>query len=147
MDIDIISSERYNLEKMSRYLNYELSTAVLYFLSYAWGFTLILSIIAATLFTPFLLFVLFKEKKFAWLISFIISVIIPFIVCIILGLHYGHLAAFILIPLGFFYLFCFVFKYSVNDRLTDLKAREELNRKREERRLEKETWQRQAEMK
>jgi len=147
LDINIVSSERYNLEKMSRYLNYELSTAVFYFLSYAWGFTLLLAIIAATLFTPFLLFVLFKEKKIAWLISFFISVIIPLIICIILGVIYGHLAAFILVPLGFFYLFCFVFKYSVNDRLAELKAREDLNRKREERRLEKEIWQRQIEIK
>jgi hypothetical protein len=143
VDIDLLSSEQYYLGRLSRYLNYELSSSVLYFLSYAGGVPLILAIIAATLFAPFMLFVLFRLRKTAWIVSFIIVVILPFIICIILGLKVGYLSAFILIPLGFFYFYCFILKLTVNEQLKEVSVREELIRKKVEEEQEKLLWQKQ----
>lgn len=143
MDLELISEEQYYLKKVSRYLNYELSTSMLFFLCYAWGITLILAIIAATFFAPFMLYVFYKSRKYSWIISFFIVVVIPIIICIILGLTLGYLSAFVLIPLGFFYFYCFILKLMVNDQLKEIVAGEELKKKKAEEQKEQEIWQRQ----
>jgi hypothetical protein len=145
MDIASVSDEQYYLEKLSIYLNYELSSSVLLFLSYAWEITLVLSIIAATLFTPYMLYIFYRLRKIAWIISFVIVVIIPFIIFTIIGLKVGYLAAFVLIPLGFFYFYCFILKFSVSDQLKEISTRGEFKKKRDEEEKEKLLWQKQFE--
>ena len=112
MDIEIISEQHYYLQKVSRYLNYQLSTSILYFLSYAGGITLILALFAATIFTPYLLYIFYKSRKISWIVSFFIVVLVPIIICIIIGQKLGHSAAFVLIPLG---LFLFLLFYNETD--------------------------------
>jgi len=143
LDIEIISEQRYYLQKVSRYLNYELSTSLLCFLSYNWSITLFLAIIASTIFAPFMLYIFYRIRKFSWIISFLIVVVVPIIICLILGLKLGYLSAFILIPLGFFYLYCFIIKLMINDQLKEMASREELKRKRSEKQKEQELWQKQ----
>ena len=140
MDNELISEEQYHLRKLSVYLNYELSTVVLYLLTYLWQITLVLAIIAATLFVPYMLYIFFRLKKVAWLISFGIVVVIPFIICIIIGLNVGYLAAFLLIPLGFFYFYCFLIKLAVRDQLSEISTRDEFNKQREGEDKEKLLW-------
>ena len=141
--MELISEQHYYLQKISRYLNYQLSTSLLYFLSYAWEITLVLAIIAATAFTPFMLYIFYKSRKISWIISFIILVLVPMIICIILGLKFGYLSAFALIPLGFFYFYCFILKLMVNDQLKEMAAGEELKKQRIEEQREQEIWQNQ----
>ena len=117
MDIELISEERYYLRKISKYLNYQLSTSLLCFLSYVWGITIVLAIIAATIFAPFMIYVFYKIRKISWIILFVIIVIVPMIICTILGLQFGYLSALVLIPLGFFYFYCFIIKLILNDQL------------------------------
>jgi fatty acid desaturase len=100
-------------------------------LVYASGITIILAIIAATIFTPYMVYIFIKEKKIAWIISFLVVVIIPFIICIILGIKTGYVTVFILIPLGIFYFYCFVLKLTVNEQLKEVIAEENLQIKRD----------------
>lgn len=132
MDMYFIPEEQYYLQKLSRYLNYELSTSVLYFLSYAWGITLTLAIIAAVIFIPFILYIFIKARKVSWLISFCVIVIIPVVGCIIIGLKFDNFLILILIPLGFFYFYCFIMKLVINDHIKEIIAREKLRKERNE---------------
>ena len=67
-------------------LFYELSTFVLVFLHYAWLITLYLVIIAAILFTPYMMYVLIKEKHYEWIVIFIFMVVLPYLVVWFLNL-------------------------------------------------------------
>ncbi|MCP5063485.1 MAG: hypothetical protein GY936_13615 [Ignavibacteriae bacterium] len=56
----------YDFDRVSRHsliLNYQLGTATLFVLTYAGGFALWLATIAAIIFLPYLIFILFKEKE------------------------------------------------------------------------------------
>ena len=122
----MISSERYYLARLDKYLNYGLSSSILLLLAYASGITLILALIAATIFTPYMVYIFIKEKKITWIISFLVIVIIPFIICIIIGLKTGYITVSMSIPLGFFYFYCFVLKLTVNEQLKEVIVKEEL---------------------
>lgn len=141
MDIYFIPEEQYYLQKLNKYLNYELSTAVLYFLSYAGGITLTLAIIAAVIFIPFILYIFIKARKVSWLISFCVLVIIPVVGCIIIGLKFNHFLIFILIHLGFFYFYCFIMKLVINENIKEIIAREELRKERNEKQEKMKLWQ------
>lgn len=147
MEIEITGRKLYYLRKLSQYLNYELSSSILYFLSNAVSITLILAIVAATIFTPFMLYFLFRAKKIGWLITFFIIVIIPFIICIIIGLKVNFLAAFALIPLGFFYFYCFILKISTNEEIRELSAHEVLLLQKAEEENKLKLWQQQFDKK
>jgi hypothetical protein len=136
LDIDFISEERYYLEKLSRYLNYELSSSVLLFLNYAWGFTFILAVIAAAVFVPFMLYVFVKCRKIAWMVAFIIVVAVPFTICTIFSLKSVYSSVLMFIALGFFYFYCFMLKFPVKDQLEEVIAREELQKKIEQEKAE-----------
>ncbi|MGA7837994.1 MAG: hypothetical protein WB996_08510 [Ignavibacteriaceae bacterium] len=134
MEMNFISEEQYYLEKLSRYLNYELSTSVLNFLSFAWGITLVLALIAALIFAPYMLFYFIKIRKYSWIVIFCIIVVIPLILCLIIGIQLDNLSGLMLmlIPLGFFYFYCFVIKLMVKDQIKELIAKDELDKAREE---------------
>ena len=143
MDFYPISEERYYLQKLSRYLNYQISTSLLFISSFFWGFVLTAAIIATLVFTPLMFYVFIKLKKKSWLITFLVFVIIPTIACIIIGNMLGYLSAFIFIPLAFYYFYCFMLKNVINDRLEELISHERLQIEREEERENKMLWQRQ----
>jgi hypothetical protein len=132
MEINPIPDKRYYLEKLSKILNYHLSTSILFLLSFFSLIGLILLIIAAAIFTPYMLYLFFKERKTSWLLSFLIFVIFPLIICIILGLKFNYLSVFLLIGLTFFYFYFFIMKFVVNDQLSELTAAEELQREKDE---------------
>ena len=126
MELYFTSDERYYLQKLSKVLNYHLSTSLLFILSFFSGILLTAAIIAAMIFVPIMLYIFFRLKKTSWIISFCIIVLMPLIISIILGLEIGYLSVFLLISLAFFYCYFFILKYMVNDRLHELIAREEL---------------------
>ncbi len=137
MDLDIISNERYYLEKLNKGLNFTLPTSLLFLFSWFTGIALVLMAIAATLFAPIMLFVFLKSKKYSWLITFFIFVILPLIGFAILAFKDSSLSFFVLIPLIFFYIYCFILKLILADQLEELRARDELRLKEEYEKKEK----------
>lgn len=138
MDLDIISNERYYLEKLNKGLNFAIPTSLLFLFSWFTGLALALMVIAATFFAPIILYVLYKSKKYIWLFTFFIFVILPLIGFVILALKNSSLAFFVLIPLIFFYFYCFVLKLTLADQLEELRAKDELRLKKEYEKEEKE---------
>ena len=120
MDPEILTvySKNQNLKRLNYWLKYELSSSALLLLSWLWGITILLSTVAALVFTPFMLYILFQEKKFGWITFFIIIVILPAITVLIFFLHSNYFMFLILIPLVLFYFYCFLLRYTVDDWLT-----------------------------
>lgn len=117
--------ENQNLLRLQKYLNYELSTGMLYLLSFMAGSLVILLILAALIFMPFMLNVLIKEKRKGWLIFFVVIFVIPTIVLFVVAFTVEFFNSLPLISLGLFYLYCFLLRFSVNDWVSDIKARNE----------------------
>jgi len=115
LDIIVTSDEEYYLSRLSLFLNYELSTFLLYILSLLAVVALIPMIIAAIFFTPYMLFALYKSNRWGWIVAFLILVILPFIITFIIGLVSGYLLALTLIPFGLFYFYCFMLRIVVGD--------------------------------
>ena len=143
MELNLISEERYYLEKLSKILNYNFSTSLLFILSFFGGILLAAAVIAMILFTFLLLYVFMKLKKISWIISFGIVVIIPLTISIIIGLEIGYLYAFLLVSLGFYYFYCFTLKYIVNERLNELIAHDELELERKSEKEKMSLWENQ----
>lgn len=70
---------RYNprLDRLERWLNYELSAGTLFMVSFFYGFAFYLLGIAIIIFVPYMVYVLLKEKRFGWLGSFAVLILMP----------------------------------------------------------------------
>ena len=106
-------------------------------------YPLILIVGAAVLSTPFLFYVLIKEKRWAWIIIFVVMVVLP---CLFYySISFGYIFTIfgmtvMMIP---FYLYFFLLRYTVSEWLAEYEGQEmRKERKREEaRRLkEEEKW-------
>jgi hypothetical protein len=109
-----------NLSRLKKYLNYEISSSVLFFLSFLAPIFMFFAVGAAIIFTPFMMYVLFKEKKTGWLISFIIIVILPIILLLILSVQFEFAAALLTIPIVLFYFYCFLLRFAANEWVREL---------------------------
>ncbi len=108
------------LEKLYKYLNYEISSSILYLASWLFAIFLPLLFLAAILFTPLMLFVLYKEEKKGWIISFVVIIVAPTIITVII---FPALTIVGLIP---FYFYCFILRMEVKSWLQEIRARNEL---------------------
>ncbi|RPI71636.1 MAG: hypothetical protein EHM47_09790 [Ignavibacteriales bacterium] len=119
--IDADLSERADrLQRFCSILNYELSTVLFYIIHFYWLLTLFLSVLAAILFTPYLIFVLIKEKKYSWLIIFVLLVISPIIIINTFFSKSLFYLAVIQIPVLLFYLYCFMLRFDANEWLREI---------------------------
>ena len=65
------------------------------------------------IFTPYILYVLFKEKRYGWIVTYFIFVIVPGAIAVtVLGFAYGLIILILFAP---FYFFCFLIKFSVEE--------------------------------
>lgn len=112
MGIEI--SQNYNLSRLKQWLDYELSASTLLLLSWLWDFTIILAAVAALLFTPFMLKILFEEKKFGWIIAFAVIVVVPLISVFFIDVFY-YKFVFAGVILILFYFYCGVLRFAVKD--------------------------------
>ncbi|MGD8780759.1 MAG: hypothetical protein PVH88_17575 [Ignavibacteria bacterium] len=112
-----------NLVRLKKYLNYEISGAILYFLSFHVFIFIFLASAAALIFTPFMLYVLFKENKKGWIIFFGTVVILPVIIFIIISFLYEFGRPLLFISLGLFYFYCFMLRFEVIDWVKEMNAR------------------------
>ncbi len=108
------------LENLYKYLNYEVSSSLLYLGSWFIPMFVPLLFLAAIVFTPYLLFVLYKEEKTGWIIFFVLSTLIPIILLLI---FYPAIIMAGLIP---FYLFCFLLRMETKGWITEMRARNNL---------------------
>ena len=117
MEITVFS-KNHRLKRLHYWLKYELSSSSLLLLSWLGSLLILLAAFAAIIFTPYMLTILFKEKKFGWITFFIISVLLPavFIGIYFSGSDYSYFLD--IIPLVFFYFYCFLLRITVHDRLT-----------------------------
>ncbi len=96
------------------------------------GFTILFSILffPPAIFTPYILYVFFKEKRSGWIITYFITVIIPGVIAVTaLGFAYGLIILILFAP---FYFFCFMIKFSVDDWIKEYNWSQELLQQRNE---------------
>jgi hypothetical protein len=100
------------MRKLAYFLNYELSTTALFFLPVLGP---IFMMITSILFTPYMLHVLYNEKKYGWIIFFSIIVIFPTL------LNFSHIESSLfkslinIIILGIVYTYYFILRLTIND--------------------------------
>ncbi len=107
--------KNYNVKKLKRWLNYSLSSSTLYLLSWLWHFTLILLFGAAIMFVPFMIKILFEEKRIGWILFFIIIVLIPSILIYLFYKSSIYFRILELIPLAMYYFYCFLLRITIID--------------------------------
>lgn len=117
------NSKSDHLSNLSYILNFEISTLGLWGLSFFYAFLYGLVIIAAVLFTPYLLFVLFKEKRHGWITFFILLVLLPLFLVLLFTDDSMYTGIAFNIVLAFFFLYCFLLKFSVKDWLHEREAK------------------------
>ena len=120
MDPELLTvfSKNQNLKRLHYWLKYELSSSVLLLLWWLWGLAIFLATAAALIFAPFMIYILYKERKFGWIIFFFLIVILPLILIIAFTLHSNYFAFLIFIPLALFYFYCFTLRITVADWLS-----------------------------
>ena len=114
------------LRRFRAILYFELSTSAGFILSSFWPINLYIIIVAAILFTPYMLYVLIKERKYGWIVIFFLMVVLPYpVIYLIIG-EYILLTAWLLLPVIPFYLYCFLIKFSVDDWLREYNWEQQL---------------------
>ena len=113
-------------------LFFELSTSVAFILQSFWPINLYIIIIAAILFTPYMIYVLVKEKKYGWIIMFFLAVVLPYPVLYLIIGDYILLPGWMLLPIIPFYFYCFIIKFSVEDWLREYTWEQQLVEQRKE---------------
>lgn len=111
-----------NLSRLSKILNYQLSTTVLFLLWYGGSLTLGIVTIAAILFSPYMLYILYLEKKNGWLIFFVVLVLLP-----IIAITLSSVSELLFIPLALVYFYYFLLKFVVRDWIQERNAKRELH--------------------
>jgi hypothetical protein len=83
------------------------------------GIILLCLILLAILFTPYMLFVLYKNRKHGWLLLFAIIVGIPILPAFLSTGNFVLNVMMHFLPLLAFYLYCFLLRFSVDDWISD----------------------------
>ena len=132
---DIVELRRFNT-----ILNLELSTAAAFILQSFFPINIYVIVIAAILFTPYMLFVLLKENKYGWITFFFLLVVLPYPITFLIIGDYILLPAWLLLPIIPFYLYCFLIKYSVSQWLNEYNAEQQLAEQRKEQEKKEKEW-------
>ena len=125
---DIVEVRRFR-----KLLYFELSTSVLFILLYLGVIILYLVVGAAILFTPYMMYVLIKEKHYVWIVIFFFMVVLPYLIVLFINFDNILLTAWLLLPIVLFYLYCFLLKYSVDNWLREYNWEQQLVEQRKER--------------
>lgn len=132
---DIVELRRFNT-----LLNFELSTSAAFILQSFFPINIYIIVIAAILFTPYMIYVLIKEKKYGWIIFFFLLVVLPYPVTYLIIGDYILLPAWLLLPIIPFYFYCFLIKYSVSQWLNEFNAEQQLAEQKKEREKKEKEW-------
>ena len=94
---------------------------------------------AAVLTAPFILYLLIKEKRSTWIKTFLVMIVLPFLLAFIIAYDNIFSIPWMIILMGPFYLYCYLLKHTVEEWIEELEGQElRKERKREEARRMKE---------
>jgi hypothetical protein len=113
-------------------LFFELSTSAAFIVQSIYPLNLYIIIGAAILFTPYMIYVLVKERKYIWIIMFFLVVVLPYPVLYLIIGDYILLPAWMLLPIISFYFYCFIIKFSVEDWLREYSWEQQLIQQRKD---------------
>lgn len=117
-----LNNELEKLKNLSYYLNYSLPTFGLYAGSFFWGIFLFIAIIAAIIFTPYMLKILYQTGKKKWILSFIIVIGFPILLSVYFMFTTVMIAPILrMISVGLFFLYCFSLKSNIRNWISDIK--------------------------
>lgn len=106
-----VTVKTYNLNKLQNWLDYTLSSSVLLFLSYFYIVTVYVALIGAIILLPLLLRVLFEQRRFGWLWSFIGLVVAPAGVIYGVGGGWYWASISVFVFMFFFYIYCAALRF------------------------------------
>ena len=104
---------------------FKISSPILYFLPF-------IIISPPILFTPFFIYVLFSEKRYGWLTTYILLVMLPAIFLIVSIWGDFTQIGFIFLLMLPFYTFCFFIKFSVEEWIREYNWEQQLIEQRKE---------------
>ena len=94
---------------------------------------------AAVLATPSILYVLIKEKRRAWIITFLVMVVLPWFFTYSISFGDIFIVRWMIVLTAPFYLYCYLLKRTIGEWIEEYEGQEaRKERKREEARLRKE---------
>lgn len=107
------------MKKLYYFLNFELSTSTLLLFASLGPLFIVIMMLTSLLFAPYMLYVLYKDEKYGWIITFSMFVVIPTL------LNFSQINSMMFksslnyIVLGMFYFYCFLLRFSVKDWLEE----------------------------
>lgn len=79
---------------------------------------------AAVLSTPFILYVLIKEKRSAWIKTFLIMVALPFLLAFIIAYDNIFSIPWMIVLMFPFYLYCYLLKHTLDEWIEEYEGQE-----------------------
>ncbi len=113
-------SNQSQLVRLKRYLNYHISSFLLFAFSFFSIILIFLLTAAALIFIPYIFFVLYRNQKYGWLIALILMVLLPVIILVLLVAQTYTLMVLLLIELAVFYFYCFTLRIAVNNWVKEI---------------------------
>jgi hypothetical protein len=118
-----------HLDRLALFLNYELSASLLFFFSFVVWIFLFIAILIAGIFIPYLIYVLLKEGRHGWILSFNVMILTPLIISILFLPSYFSI--FLLLSVALFYCYCFFLRITINEWIRERNWRLQLIEQRE----------------
>ncbi len=111
-------SGKTHLKKLQKWLNFELPGVILFGLSFFYNLAFTAFLIVASVFTPYLIYVLSIEKRYGWIIFFAVFVALPGILSYYLLSSIGGMLAGA-IPMALYLFYCYFLKLSLPGMLDE----------------------------
>jgi hypothetical protein len=115
--------ENSRLDRLYGWLDYELSGGLLLLISFFFNFAFFVFLIIAILFTPYMLKILYQERKYGWILSFVLFVMGPSLLLFYLfgdiprlGVYNalaGQQMLFSSVTIGLYVIYCYCLKISI----------------------------------
>lgn len=108
-----VTVKTYNLNKLQNWLDYQLKGSFLLLLSYFYIVTLYVALVGAVVFIPLLLHVLFEQKRYGWLLSFLGLVAGPALLIYLVGDDWYWASISMFIFMFCFYVYCAALRFVI----------------------------------
>jgi hypothetical protein len=79
---------------------------------------------AAVLSTPFLLYVLVKEKRGSWIIAFIVMFVLPCLLAFLIAKDHIFSIPWMIVLMVPFYFYCYLLKHSIDEWIEEFEGQE-----------------------
>ena len=116
-------SERFHLERIQSILRIEIPAYILFSLSVFTGAGFILLKIAVLIFAPYLLYVLYRVKKYGWIAFFFAFVLLPYILSRLIPMGSLLSVIFNAFPLLIFLIYTFLLKMAIPEWIGEINAK------------------------